>query len=126
MIIKVYFFILLSAIISSAAQLCFKNVADRYENVTRQNHLHYYKNILLRKTTWLGFIFVFLNIFSWTVVLNFSELSFAFPLCSVNYIVVLATSKLFLKEKISLNRLLGTLLVMAGIILVGSTKGLHQ
>ncbi|MEW5758504.1 MAG: hypothetical protein AB1755_03415 [Candidatus Omnitrophota bacterium] len=125
MIVKIYIFIFLSAIVSAFAQVCFKNVADRFENVGIHNQFQFYKQILLRKTTWLGFLFVFLDIFTWTVVLNFTELSFAFPFCSLNYIIVLGTSKFVLKEKVSLKRLLGTLLIMAGIILVGLTHNSH-
>lgn len=123
--IKVYFFIILSAIISSVSQICFKAVANKFENVGLHNHTHYLKEILFIPLTWVGFIFVFLDVFTWTVVLNFTELSFAFPFCSLNYIIISMSSKFFLKEKVSGKRVLGTLLIMAGIILVGLTHSGH-
>ena len=123
--IKVYIFIILSAITSTISQICFKHVANKFENVSLSSRIYFFKEVLLNLVTWVGFIFIFLNLITWTVVLNFTDLSFAFPFCSLNYIFILITAKIILKEKISLKRIFGTLLIIAGIILVGFTKNPH-
>lgn len=120
--IKVYIFIILSAITSVIAQIYFKIVANKFENIGLHNHFYFFKKILLQSLTWLGFLFIFLNLITWTAVLNFTELSFAFPFCSLNYIFILISAKIILKEKISLKRIVGVLFIIAGIILVGFTQ----
>lgn len=119
--IKVYIFIILSAITSVIAQICFKVVANRFENIGLHNHFYFFKQVLLKPLTWLGFLFIFLNLITWVVVLNFTELSFAFPFCSLNYIFILVSAKIILKERISLKRILGVLFIIVGMILVGFT-----
>lgn len=119
--IKIYIFIILSAITSVIAQICFKIVANKFENIGLHNHFYFFKQILLRYLTWWGFLFIFLNLITWVVVLNFTELSFAFPFCSLNYIFILISAKIILKEKISLKRILGVLFIVAGIVLVSLT-----
>ncbi|MFH1453745.1 MAG: EamA family transporter [Armatimonadota bacterium] len=54
---------------------------------------------------------------SWLVVLSKSELSFAYPLISLGYILVVLVGLIIFKEKVSLLRFLGVLLICGGVFL---------
>lgn len=54
----------------------------------------------------------------WLVALSRVDLSYAYPFASLSYVVMLAASWLLFHENISLVRLLGTLVVGMGVLLI--------
>lgn len=54
----------------------------------------------------------------WIKVLSKVELSYAYPMVSIGYIVVMFFSYFLFKENISLVRLVGVALIIVGVILV--------
>ena len=59
---------------------------------------------------------------AYVVALRQGELSVLYPLVSMGYIWTLVWSALFLKERITRNKLLGLLLIVLGIVLIGVGK----
>lgn len=59
----------------------------------------------------------------WWGVLSRVDLSFAFPLMSLSYIILLGASHLFLHEQISTQRWLGTIAVVFGVYLITRPAG---
>lgn len=57
----------------------------------------------------------------WLFVLYRMDVSRAFPFLSLGSVVVVAVSRLYLKERVSAYRWVGVLLIAAGIALVAST-----
>ncbi|MGH9477225.1 MAG: EamA family transporter [Terriglobales bacterium] len=58
----------------------------------------------------------------WWGVLSRVDLSYAFPLTSLSYIVLLGASHVFLNERISTQRWLGTIAVVFGVYLITRTS----
>ena len=54
----------------------------------------------------------------WLVVLSRVELSFAYPMVSIGYIAVVILSKLIFHEQVSAVRIVGTLVICAGVVLI--------
>ena len=54
----------------------------------------------------------------WLVVLSRVELSFAYPMVSVGYIAVVILSKLIFHEQVSAFRIVGTLVICFGVVLI--------
>ncbi|MGH9488147.1 MAG: EamA family transporter [Terriglobales bacterium] len=57
----------------------------------------------------------------WWAVLSRVDLAYAYPLLSLSYIVVLGASHVFLKERISTQKWLGTIAVLIGVYLITRT-----
>ena len=57
----------------------------------------------------------------WLAVLSHLELSFAYPMLSASYIVVLAASALVLKERVTTRQVCGVLIITLGVALVSMT-----
>jgi drug/metabolite transporter (DMT)-like permease len=55
---------------------------------------------------------------SWMLAMTKFEISYAYPFVSLNYILVLATGFLFFQETMSITKLAGSALVIAGIIVI--------
>ena len=54
----------------------------------------------------------------WLAALSQGELSLVYPLSSLQYLMVLFAARLFLKEKMDLAKITGTLLIASGIVLI--------
>ncbi len=55
---------------------------------------------------------------TWIVVLSRIDLSVAYPMLSLGYVAILVLSALLLKESVGLVRVLGTVLIIAGVVLI--------
>lgn len=67
---------------------------------------------------WLGFAFCCLSLVIWLFVLSKADLNFAFSADSMHYIFIALTSRHILKEKVGLERWIGTIFIIVGIILI--------
>ncbi|MEZ5172423.1 MAG: EamA family transporter [Bacteroidia bacterium] len=65
-----------------------------------------------------GFIAAFLASMFWSITLTKFELSFAYPFTSLSFILVLFLSTLLFKEPFTMNKLLGVLLIIGGLIII--------
>jgi drug/metabolite transporter (DMT)-like permease len=79
--------------------------------------------VLLRTfTEWrvvLGFALIFSGALFWLGVISRADFSFAYPLLALSYVIALIPARLVLNEEVTLNRLFGALIVVAGAIVIG-------
>ena len=66
-----------------------------------------------------GIVLLILWMLSKVLLLSWADLSYYLPVTAVGYVLNAALGRLFLGEHITLARWAGTLLIMAGVILVG-------
>ena len=67
----------------------------------------------------VGGLFIYLvGTACWMIAVSQKEISFLYPLSSVNYVLVAAMSALFLAESISIRRGEGMMLIVAGMFLL--------
>lgn len=72
----------------------------------------------------LGFALVFGGALFWLGVISRVNLSFAYPLLALNYVLVLIPSRFFLGELITPTKIVGALIVVIGVIVI--TWGANQ
>lgn len=65
----------------------------------------------------LGLVCYVLSTASWLAVLSKSDISFAYPMLSLGYILVVLVGLLFFKEKVTFLRFAGVLLICGGVFL---------
>jgi drug/metabolite transporter (DMT)-like permease len=70
----------------------------------------------------LGTVLLILWLLSRMTLLGWADLSYVLPVTSIGYVVTAILGRYFFGEVISLPGWAGTLLIVAGIILVGLTK----
>ena len=78
-------------------------------------------NILLNYNLWLGGICYVLPIIIWAFLLRHMELTKLQPILSIVYIYTLLFAYLFLNEQPSIQRLVGIVIVIVGVVLVGGS-----
>jgi drug/metabolite transporter (DMT)-like permease len=65
-----------------------------------------------------GFAAAFLASMFWSITLTKFELSFAYPFMSLSFILVLFLSTLIFKEPFTINKFIGVLLIIGGLIVI--------
>jgi len=74
--------------------------------------------ILFQRYVFIGLVFYVLGSLVWLVILSQEELSFAYPLISIGYIITAVLSKLLFNESLTLFRFFGILLICGGVYLI--------
>lgn len=65
-----------------------------------------------------GLLIYFLGTICWMVAVAQKEISFLYPLTSINYVMVTGTSVVFFHEVISIRRALGVIVIVLGMFLM--------
>jgi len=122
-IIFIVFLIFLTSVFDTISQLFLKHAINSLAfNIDSLKKIpRFILRISLIPFVWIGFFFSCLSLFFWMFVLSRAELSFAFSVDSLHYILIALSSRVFLKEKVGLWRWMGTALIMIGIIMVSLT-----
>lgn len=119
--IKVILLILFAELWGTAGQIFYKKSADKIEIPdlhSLRSFLTFAGNTFKVPTIWLGLIFISVGLMIWLTALAQSPLSIAFPIDSMQYILTLIAAHIFLGEKINFHKVMGTLLIVGGIVLV--------
>ena len=66
----------------------------------------------------VGILSYLLSMILWLIILSRVELSFAYPMVSAGYIIIIVFSYFILHENISLLRLIGVIMVCMGILFI--------
>ena len=66
----------------------------------------------------IGFALAFIAAIFWLAVLSRVQLSYAYPMLSLSYVIVVFASWLLLGESLSLTRLIGVFIICSGVYVV--------
>ncbi len=119
--IKVFCLIVLAELFGACMHVLFKRSVNHLPDSQQKNFKDYFlffKSVLKLPTIWLGLLSVVCGMTIWLTVLAQLDLSVAFPLDSIQYIMILAASHFFFKEQVHWKRILGTGLIIIGIMIV--------
>lgn len=119
--LKVFLLILLSELWGIAGQIFYKKTVNRLETPNLRDigsYMKFLKGVVTARSTWIGVFFILGGLATWLTVLAQANLTIEFPVDSMQYIVTLIAAHIFLGEKINRLKVVGTFLVVCGIILV--------
>ena len=69
-----------------------------------------------------GFLLYGISAVLWLIVLTRAELSWAYPMLSLGYVLVVVLSRVLFHEAVTMARVLGTLVVVVGVWLIARTQ----
>ena len=119
--VKIILLVLLSEAITVIGQILFKKSTNNIGTYNLRNgsdRIRFLSEIFTRPHLWLGVLAMGLGLIVWLLAIAQGDLSLVFPMGSLQYILILFLAHKFLGEKIDRMKLIGTLLVMAGIVLM--------
>ncbi len=124
--LKILLFLVLSDILETFLQFCFKKSALAEANLQIDNFqtaIIFAQAVFSSEFLWMGLFSVAAVFIIWSTILSKIDLSVAVPIASFSYILVPLASIIFLNEKICLMRWVGIFFILTGIIFVSlSTK----
>lgn len=124
MSLKIFLFILLHEVCATAEQIFFKKGADNFKEHSLRgagNYFSFIKNLLAAPVIWLAFLMMAASLVIWFAVLASIDLSVAVPIDSLQYVMILISSYLFLGERMHWTRVAGTVFILLGVLLVAGS-----
>lgn len=112
--------IVLTVMINTSGQFMVKTGVNRVGSVSLAD----IGSIFRALTSWLvlaGFALYFLSALLWISILSKAELSWAFPILSLSYVLTAILSPILLNESFSAQRFAGIIVICFGVFLVGRT-----
>lgn len=113
--------ILTSVVLSSGGQTVLKFGLDRLTEDDKSAALSFVRAALSTWQVWLGLVLFGLSVLVWMRVLASNELSWGYPLLGLSYVLVALAGWLIFHESLSLQRVAGIVLVLAGAVLISGS-----
>ena len=124
MTLKLLLLILSSVSLSALAQITLKTgmSTERIQQVMdgSGSTLELILSIAHSPLVWLGLGMYFIGALVWLLVLARVDVSFAYPFVGLGFILTMLLGFLLLGEVIGVARIIGTLLVVGGVVLISS------
>jgi drug/metabolite transporter (DMT)-like permease len=118
--LKSLLLIVLTVLINTIGQFMVKSGVNRVGAVSLLDAHAIFRAL----SSWLvigGFCVYFVSALVWISILSRAELSWAFPILSLSYVLTVLLSPVLLNESFSAQRLVGTLVICFGVFLVYKT-----
>lgn len=113
--------LLLSVAMGAAGQFLFRLGMKSYGQVSAMGAFHEFFSIVFTPSIFIGFMLFGMSSVIWLSVISKSELSSAYPMVSIGYIITLFLSKVFLNEQVGIFKILGTVLIVCGVIFISKS-----
>ena len=119
--IKIILLVLLSEAFMAVGHILFKKTTNNLgvhslKNINTQTR--FLCDIFTKPFIWVGFASMSIGLVIWLIALAQGDLSLVFSIGSLQFVLILFLAHIFLNEKIDRMKLLGTFLVISGIILI--------
>jgi multidrug transporter EmrE-like cation transporter len=121
----IYFLILLGVFLNAAAQLMLKtgmNQIGHFE-FSAANLMPIGLKVMLNLPIIGGLFAYVLSVAVWLLVLSRVQVSFAYPMLSIGYIVSAVAGYYLLGEDLSFLRIAGIVVIIAGVFLISQSAG---
>jgi uncharacterized membrane protein len=120
-VLKTYFVVLLFLVFRAAGN---SSMAWGMKQVPERMSMNpaLYLRAMLNPFVALGVAALILALLTRMALLSLADLSFVLPVTAIGYVIAVFLGKAFLHETVTRQRWLGTLLIFAGAVLVGSTS----
>jgi drug/metabolite transporter (DMT)-like permease len=125
--IQTYCFILFSVSASAVAQLLLKIGMSQNSIIAMQSRQDALSSVIaIAQNLWVlgGLGLYFLGALVWLKVLSKVELSFAYPFVGLGFILTMLLGKFFLDDNLSLQRMIGTLCIVLGVLFIAMDKNI--
>jgi len=110
--------ILLAVLLGATGQVIMKKGMQIYGEVSAVSVWQQLVPILKVPQVFFGFVCYGLSAVLWIAVVSNVDLSLAYPMVSLAYVIVFLASWLFLGESISAVRVVGLIVIVAGVLVI--------
>ncbi len=113
-------YILISVLFSTVGQLLLKGGMNSMGEVTLSFGQFFQTlwRMIINPGVFFGLLIYGVGTIFWLAALSRAELSYAYPFASLSYVIMLAASWMMFDEKITLARIIGTVLICVGVLVI--------
>jgi multidrug transporter EmrE-like cation transporter len=113
-------YILISVLASTMGQLLLKKGMNNMGSITLNSNqfLSTVWKMVTNPYVFIGLAIYFAGTVFWLAALSRVDLSYAYPFASLSYMIMLVASWIMFNEKITPSRLLGTVVIGIGVLLI--------
>ena len=108
----------ISLFLAVAGQISIKNGLNQIGAINTMSFLRFLIRSFTSYWVLIGLALYVISTITWLMLLSRVNLSFAYPLISISYILILIFSAVFLHESIGILKILGVVLICLGIIFI--------
>lgn len=119
--IKIILLVIVAETFTAIGQVLLKKSTNDLESYSLRGvntHIRFLTDVLAKPSIWIGLFSMAIGLVIWLIALAEGDLSLVFSIGSLQYILILFLAHRFLGEKIDRTKVIGTLLVVFGIILI--------
>ena len=113
-----FLLILLDIFLAISGQFLIKLGMNSIGSSTNVPLVNFFSKVIVSPFIIGGFVLYFISSFVWFLVLSRVDLSIAYPSLSLGYLLIIVLSFLFLKEPITLFKVIGSLLICFGVFII--------
>ena len=120
---KTYIVVLIASLSAAVGEALLSFGMRRYGSMDLAEPTHWlalFLAVVRNPYVFLGVVFLAIFFFLYLAALSWADLSFVLPLTAVSYLFAALLSKFFLREEVSWQRWIGTIIIMIGIALVAA------
>lgn len=110
--------ILISVLLGASGQICIKWGTNTISNVSNFSILGMTIKYLTSSQILIGLVLYALSAILWIFALAHNDLSYAYPMVALGYVVVVIVSYFLFNETITYLRLLGLAVIVVGVIII--------
>lgn len=112
------YFLCAAVLIRTCIDLSFKLSVNQLHIDSMDRFFENAKQVLGSYFLWIGIGLSLVNMVVWSLCLSKFELSYAYPLYSISYVFIILAGKLFFKEHLDRNKIIGMLFIITGAVLL--------
>lgn len=113
-----YILLIVSVMFGALGQFLFRLGMRAYGQVSATGAFRQLVSIVMTPSIFAGFVLFGLSSILWLSVISKYQLSYAYPMVSIGYVLTMILSRLFLNEQISIYRMIGAVFIVSGVIFV--------
>ena len=116
--------LLICVFLGVSAQLLLKSGVDSsgFQIDDSNNIISKLIGVILTPNVFVGFILYGLAALAWLIVLSRFELSYAYPMLAMMYMIIPFAASLFLKEEINSMQWIGIMIISVGVLIVSQSS----
>lgn len=119
--IIVIILILINTVLTVSGQTFLKLGINKVQSLHPSSLVNFFLNSFLTPEVVLGICLYAISMFMWLVILSKANLSFAYPVVAISYVLILISSVVFLHETVTPIRIIGVAVIILGVGLISQT-----
>lgn len=116
-----FILLLVSVAFGATGQFLFKVGMQSYGQVSAVGAFRHLTSIIITPQVFSGFVLFGLSSVLWLSVISKSQLSYAYPMVSMGYVLTLIMSRVFLNEQVGFYKIIGTILIISGVLFISKS-----